>query len=81
MSTQLGPVLPTAATQEGKDGTWDTPSNALLQDGAPTIAPISIDDSRVLVLSGFDFSSIPDGNIIEGIQITVRAQVGDPPPP
>jgi hypothetical protein len=51
---------------------WTTPSNVTADDtSVAEVGPLSFTQSRGLAATNFDFSSIPAGSIIDGIEIRV----------
>lgn len=78
----IGPVLPTIGTTDSSSGlaAWANADNITLNDGSSaTAASITLGTSTVyLVGLAFDFSAIPDTDVIDGIEVTIdRGSTGD----
>lgn len=68
-------AYPGSATNSSGAGTqaWLNASNALADDGAyASIALTALSDTQWLLVNTFDFSAIPAGSTIDGIEVTYR---------
>lgn len=74
MSTQVGPEYPTTGSQEGGGEVWFSPNNIISDNGQVALADASGGDTKYLVATGFDFSSVPDSANIVGILIELEGQ-------
>lgn len=67
---------PTAAASSARDGgtaAWQQPANALASDDTRTRVALGAGaSSQWLLLTGFDFSAIPEGAAIQGVTATVE---------
>lgn len=77
----IGPNYPTAGTNEGATGgTWINPNGITAEGGVIARVDPSGADTKFLVATGFDFSSVPDGATIIGIEISIRGSFISTPP-
>lgn len=83
--TTTGPQLATAAANEGSGPAWSTPTRALTNNGQASVVLVKVPPgsqyTRYLVLSAFDFSAIPDGDTIDGIEILIELRSSPDAPP
>lgn len=69
-------TFPTIATDLSGTGAWTNPNNILVQDGNVATSPALANGNVTSYLRGtaFDFSSIPEGSTILGVEVTLRAK-------
>lgn len=67
--TSTGIKYGTSAVQGGSGAAWTNASNILADDGASASVNPNYAQTQHIDVTGFDFSSIPDGASIEGVEI------------
>lgn len=69
--------LGTTATQDGSGTSWANVTRVTAKAASPgqssSASVLSIGGSKYIVVSGFDFSDIPDGSTINGFEVRVNA--------
>ena len=73
----IGPISPSSSSEEtGYARAWSNLANIYTSNDvhASIAAGSAGDDTNILVASGFDFSTLPTGCIIDGVVFTVEAK-------
>lgn len=69
--------LGTTASQDGSGASWANITRVTAKAASPgqstSASVLSIGGSKYIVVSGFDFSDIPDGSTIDGFEVRVNA--------
>ena len=67
-------VFPTTAVSTGSGVAWTNPTNALTENASSATSALtkSATTSQTLRVTGFDFSFIPAGALITGVEVRIK---------